>query len=75
MTGNQENDKERLMRYSILLAMFNRLYRAKKLTPGEYQRLVEKLKADYSIPDGILSCLNLSCSVELNYKLYARFKD
>jgi hypothetical protein len=55
MTGNQGNDKERLMRYSILLAMFNRLYRAKKLTPGEYQRLVEKLKADYSIPDGILS--------------------
>ena len=43
------------MRYSILLAMFNRLYRVKKLTPGEYQRLVEKLKVDYSIPDGILS--------------------
>lgn len=47
---------EKLLRYSMQLAMLRQLLIAKKITEKEHQKIEYRLKKDYGIISNITSC-------------------
>ena len=57
MEGGNCLETNKLLRYSMQLAMLRQLLMAKKITETEHRKIEQRLKKDYGIVSDITSCI------------------